>query len=256
MPDSPNPPPTIHPGQQSSESTIAPDVSGLVDSSSQEVLSHLNARISQGPLAPVVFSLTAAALIVAAFFNWVVAVCVGIVGLALTWLFHNGDKHKRTSDLIYHLADDAAQRFTVLQEACQNLAKSHRVWLVVGKESTWDMKRNAGASSLLSRSPVSVRLGEAPWVNTNLQIWSIDLGTLKLFFFPDRLLVWDSRKYGAVSYDSLAVTFAPVRFIETEAVPGDAEVVNYTWQYLNMDGSPDRRFTNNRQLPIALYGSL
>jgi hypothetical protein len=29
MPDSPNAPPAIHPGQQSSESTIAPDVSGL-----------------------------------------------------------------------------------------------------------------------------------------------------------------------------------------------------------------------------------
>jgi hypothetical protein len=98
------------------------------------------------------------AVIVAAYFNWVVAACVGILGFGLTWLFHNGDKHKRTSELFYHLADEAAQRFTALQGACQTLAKSHQVWLIVQKESTWDMKRNAGASNLLSRLPAAVGL--------------------------------------------------------------------------------------------------
>ena len=184
------------------------------------------------------------------------AFCVGILGFGLTWLFHNGDKHKRTSELFYHLADSAARRFKALQTACQTLAKSHRVWLVGREQPTWDRKRNAGAWSLLSRSTVSVGLEEAPWISTNLRLWSIDLGTLKLYFFPDRILVWDSRKYGAVSYESLTVTFAPTRFIEREVVPGDAEVVDYTWQHLNKDGSPDRRFRSNKRLPIALYGSL
>jgi len=254
--DPPNAPPAIHPASPAPESTTAPDASGLVDSSSQEVLSQLNARISQAAAAPVVFSLTVVVLTVAAFFNGVVASCVGVLGLGLTWLFHNGDKHKRTSELFYHLADSAAQRFTALQTACETLAKSHRVWLVGREQLTWDGKQNAGAWSLLSRSTVSVGLGEAPWIRTNLRVWSIDLGTLKLYFFPDRILFWDSRKYGAVSYESLTVTFAPTRFIEAGAVPGDAEVVDYTWQHLNKDGSADRRFRSNRRLPIALYGSL
>ena len=31
---------------------------------------------------------------------------------------------------------------------------------------------------------------------------------------------------------------------------------DYTWQYANKSGGPDRRFNNNRQLPICLYGIL
>ena len=65
-----------------------------------------------------------------------------------------------------------------------------------------------------------------------------------------------SHKYGVASYDSLQVIFAPARFIEGEVVPQDAEVVDHTWQYVNKDGSPDRRFAANRQLPVVLYGSL
>lgn len=46
------------------------------------------------------------------------------------------------------------------------------------------------------------------------------------------------------------------RFIEEEAVPKDAEVVGRTWKYVNKSGGPDRRFKNNRELPICLYGEI
>ena len=40
------------------------------------------------------------------------------------------------------------------------------------------------------------------------------------------------------------------------APPTDAQCVGTTWQYANKSGGPDRRFKNNRQLPIMLYGRL
>jgi uncharacterized tellurite resistance protein B-like protein len=33
-------------------------------------------------------------------------------------------------------------------------------------------------------------------------------------------------------------------------------VVDHTWQYVNKSGGPDRRFNNNRQIPICLYEEL
>jgi hypothetical protein len=196
------------------------------------------------------------ALTIATLLNGVVVICVGVLGFVFTWLFHNGDKHKRTTDLFYQLADEARQKFTSRQAAFDALSKSYRVWLVTQEQATWDRKRNAGALSLLSRSPVRVGIGEPPWIKTNVSVWSIGLGALTLYFFPDRVLVWDSSKYGAISYESLGVTFAPTRFIESDNVPGDSEVVDQTWQYLNKDGSPDQRFAHNRRLPVVLYGSL
>jgi hypothetical protein len=46
------------------------------------------------------------------------------------------------------------------------------------------------------------------------------------------------------------------RFIEYAAVPPDAERVDTTWRFANMDGGPDLRFNNNRELPVMLYGEL
>ena len=44
--------------------------------------------------------------------------------------------------------------------------------------------------------------------------------------------------------------------IEDKAVPKDSQVVGQTWQYVNKSGGPDKRFKNNRRLPICLYGEL
>lgn len=46
------------------------------------------------------------------------------------------------------------------------------------------------------------------------------------------------------------------KFIESEAVPKDTQIVGQTWKYVNKSGGPDRRFRDNRQLPICLYGRL
>src|SRR4029453_11543759 len=49
---------------------------------------------------------------------------------------------------------------------------------------------------------------------------------------------------------------ATSRFIEDGSLPHDSVVVGYTWQFVRRDGGPDRRFNNNRELPIAAYGFL
>ena len=33
-------------------------------------------------------------------------------------------------------------------------------------------------------------------------------------------------------------------------------IEGYTWQYVNKNGSPDKRYSNNRQLPKCHYGTL
>jgi Holliday junction DNA helicase RuvB len=240
-----------------------PDVSQLVDASSQEVVSQLNSRISQTNHAPVVLCLTILALFIGIALvlgnkltEGAVATGAALLGVGLAWLFHNGDKQKRTTELHYHLTDNAEAEFASVQAGFANLAKSERIWLVNQKQSTNDQRRNAGATNLIFRSPVRAAIRVPRWIETNIRVWSIDLGPRTLYFFPDRVLTWDAQRYGAVSYEFLSVSFAPTRFIESERLPTDAKVVDYTWQYLNKDGSPDRRFTNNKRLPIVSYGSV
>ncbi|RUV82596.1 MAG: hypothetical protein E5Y35_06670 [Mesorhizobium sp.] len=75
-------------------------------------------------------------------------------------------------------------------------------------------------------------------------------------FIGIRILVKDGNRYGAVPYGDLRTQFAPSNFIETGNVPSDAEVVGHTWAHPNKSGGPDRRFKNNRQIPICRYEAL
>jgi len=77
-----------------------------------------------------------------------------------------------------------------------------------------------------------------------------------LYFFPDKVLIFESNGVGAVSYPNLRISVESTRFIEDGSVPSDAKVVDRTWKYVNKRGGPDKRFKDNRELPIALYEDL
>jgi hypothetical protein len=186
--------------------------------------------------------------------SFVLATAVFIAGMIFSWKIHKGDQLKRTTPLFYELEQDALNKFTAIQQACEALSRSARIWRIQTEQPTYDRRRNAGASSLITRHPVSVGRQSPPFIATNVDVWNIKLNDFTLFFMPDYIFVLQNGKYGAVSYDSLNVSFSPTRFIEDQAVPPDARVVDYTWQYVNKNGSPDRRFSNNRQIPIAQYG--
>ncbi|WP_408591835.1 hypothetical protein [Novosphingobium sp.] len=59
-----------------------------------------------------------------------------------------------------------------------------------------------------------------------------------------------------MGYHALQVTWQPSNFIESGSVPRDAEISHYTWEHPNKSGGPDRRFKNNRQLPVCLYEAM
>ena len=82
------------------------------------------------------------------------------------------------------------------------------------------------------------------------------MGRRSLYFFPDRILIHDKSRFGAISYSNVQVQLDNTRFIESSGVPRDARIIGQTWQYVNQNGSPDKRFKNNRQIPIASYSSL
>jgi hypothetical protein len=93
-------------------------------------------------------------------------------------------------------------------------------------------------------------------LKTNIEVPSIVAGKCALYFLPDRLLIREGKQFTDVSYEHLQVFQKDQRFIETGPPPADGNLVDTTWTYVNKDGGPDRRFNNNRQLPVMLYGRL
>jgi serine/threonine protein phosphatase 1 len=52
------------------------------------------------------------------------------------------------------------------------------------------------------------------------------------------------------------MTYNTSNFRESGTVANDATIIGYTYQYVNNNGSQDRRYKNNREIPICLYGEL
>ena len=118
-----------------------------------------------------------------------------------------------------------------------------------------ESKLNAGASNLVNRSSVRVGEGKPPWVNTNIDVPVLHAREQTLYMMPDGILVYDDNGVGFVEYCDVSVASNTTRFIE-DCPPSDAEIVDYTWKYPNKNGGPDKRFKDNCQIAVCLYGEL
>jgi hypothetical protein len=79
----------------------------------------------------------------------------------------------------------------------------------------------------------------------------------ELFLYPGFILYRAAQQaFSVIDYHDVNGKGALVKFYEQEGVPGDSKVVGYTWAKANKDGSRDRRFVDNFQIPIALYGEV
>lgn len=61
---------------------------------------------------------------------------------------------------------------------------------------------------------------------------------------------------GLIDIRELDFNFHGQRFLEDEKVPKDAVILDHTWAKVNKNGSLDKRFKNNYQIPICKYGEI
>ena len=170
-------------------------------------------------------------------------------------LVHRDNQEKRMTRLVYDLSGAAAStQQQVLDNALEQLTRSRVIWRLNSQSAVLDWKRNAGASYDVKRERISVRRAVPPRVESNIVPISIDLGSLQMFFLPDQVLYWQRGTFASIDYKDLKFDAASTRFIEDEAQASDSRQVGSTWRYVKKDGGPDRRFNNNRQLPVMLYG--
>lgn len=232
-------------------------VGTMVDETSAGLLAELQAKRSRWRVAP----LTAIVATLAILLAWprlpdigqVLAVLIAAVSVALA---HQYDLLRKSTVLMYDMDADAQHAFEALISAVQSIGRSQRLWHIASTAQVLDRKYHAGANASIERKATSVKLGSAPSVKCNVEIPTLSVGRQTLCFFPDRLLVFDRDSVGAIGYQELSIDRQATRFIEEEGVPSDSRVVDRTWRYVNKKGGPDRRFKDNRELPICEYEAL
>lgn len=177
----------------------------------------------------------------------------------LVWWLAMHDQARRNVVVFYDVADHPAAWFGALNESLMEYAASQGKWRINahgGLATVHQRKINGNASSLLERTAVTVTFDHPKHLVTNVAVPTITSGHDALHFLPDRLLLRTGKRYSDVSYAILSVNSSTRRFIESGTVPTDGVHVDTTWQFANVNGGPDRRFKNNRMLPVMQYGNV
>ncbi len=246
--------PAPHASQREIDSGAA---AAIVDSSSEALLDELRTKQRKLALRPFAIALAIVLFILALFSGsgWAM-LFMAVAGLAFIIAAGRRDRIAKTAIIHYDFEPQVEEAFRRFSEWANALATAGRTWHIAASESVRDRKYHAGAGNLVQRRVTVVRTTQPPFMKTNVAVLSIGVGRQTLYFLPDRLLVYDAAGIGAISYRTLELSATRTRFIEEGGVPADATVVDHTWQYVNKSGSPDRRFSNNRQIPICLYDEL
>lgn len=174
------------------------------------------------------------------------------------WMMLN-DRARKTVILFYDVEDEHFTWFDRLVGMWPWLSDSQKLWRVLqagNVTTTHQFKTNSGAGRIINRVDGTAATTGPKVLSTNIAVPSITAGKAALYFLPDRILVREGNRFSDISYAHLNVHGGETRFIESNDTPRDAIQVDQTWQYVNVKGGPDRRYKNNRVLPIMRYGTL
>lgn len=174
-----------------------------------------------------------------------------IAGVIIKFVVRN--KMKVPMDYAFDAeAQDAYNDFSAIW---MSLNKNKKFWQTI-TESHLEKRKNGGASRGITKIPAKA-IDKLPFfVESNIRPFGLKLRKQKVYFLPDKVLVVSKMNVGAISYSDIGLEFDTVRYIETDTVPEDAKIVDQTWLKVNNNGTPDKRFKNNRIVPVCEYGNI
>lgn len=230
----------------------------MVDTNSESLLSELNSKRRKLSMWPLVAAASSALVCFAILLHvpsWLIILLSPILGTAI-FAAYQYDIVSKSVVVLYDMDDVSADIFEKVNRSVIDINTCHSVWHVHSQGDVIDKKYHAGASLIVGRGRVKFSTGQPPNVKTNIDIVSISLSSISLYFLPDRVLVYTNDSFGSIRYADIDLDVSYSLFIEDSYLPADAEVVDYTWEYVNKDGNPDRRFKNNSRIPICNYEML
>lgn len=156
------------------------------------------------------------------------------------------------------LPPDVQQAFHRFSDEFAVMAASRKVWDTIGERAANRVAERTTASRIVVRKPVCFELGKCDLIEAG---WAVPhLGNANggdIYFYPAFAIYFvTAENFAVLEYAELDLEFSATRFIEEEGVPEDAKVVGHAWAKANKDGSADKRFNDNYQIPVAVYGKL
>jgi hypothetical protein len=156
------------------------------------------------------------------------------------------------------LDNSIEQGFDILKDSFTNLGSSQYCWDVTSSVQIDRYKTRSSADHSIDRQVTGLKFSSLDFIESEYPaLFFRNINGADLYFYPAFLVAFRSKTdFALVEYKDISITYVSVNFVETETIPKDSTIVGETWKYCNKNGSRDMRFSNNYEIPIALYGEI
>jgi hypothetical protein len=156
------------------------------------------------------------------------------------------------------IAREQAEPYFKMRDEFAALGECAAIWDVKSYQATDKFRERTTAEKRVARERVTFSLKTCDliqWEQKVPHLQNVNGGDL--FLYPGFILYRAAREaFSVIDFHDVNGKCDLVKFQETEAVPSDSKVIGQTWAKANKDGSADKRFADNYQIPIVAYASL
>lgn len=149
-------------------------------------------------------------------------------------------------------------KYYELLDNYKKLLTSSKIWDITSTSSIDRKRTRSAASTAVMRRLVRFGFGNIDIVKSKFDALHFENANGgDIYIYPAFLAIVDaSKKFGLIDIRELDFHFHSQQFVEEEKVPKDAIVIDHTWAKVNKNGSRDKRFKDNYQIPICKYGEI
>lgn len=150
--------------------------------------------------------------------------------------------------------------YKITQEFKKVSTKYMTLWQTVRSLTLMESKKSSGMTSRGKvNDDISIKVAGIPGIRTSGKRKFIKISTPKSTYWlmPYGILVKPSafKPWEVLSYSSLNASINKTDILGMKHT-SDSEVSKWTWKFVNKKGGPDKRFKDNKKIPILKYGIL
>ena len=149
-------------------------------------------------------------------------------------------------------------KYFKLIEVFKKLSSCQKIWDVTSAHYQDRVAARSSASTVVNKKIVSFAFKSLPDIKSDVEaIYFQNANGADLYFYPSFIIMYSNpTKFAIVGFNEIKFQHNYVRFTETGPVPIDTKIIDRTWAKVNKNGTPDRRFKGNYQIPVVRYGMI
>jgi hypothetical protein len=169
------------------------------------------------------------------------------------------DQLRQTSIPIHvEMEQEQAELYSAMRQAFSALCGCASIWSFESVRTADRISQRTDAEASVTRSPVKFSLGSFDLLDWEQEVPHLRTGRGEdLFLYPGFVIYSiNARILAIIGYHDIVLSPSNSNFIESEAIPSDSKIIKKTWFKANKDGTRDKRFVANYEIPVVRYGEL